>query len=188
MSKESRRKRRGPFVVSVGWVFADLLLALAMLFLVANTIRIPPRPTPTPIPSPTPTPTPSPTPNALILDPGQIRLSLTTNDPDGLSRGDATAMADLAQEIRSQITKLGLQSRRAGIAIAYGGAQNPNQIDRAIAIAGQVYNVLDSLGRQKFVFCKTLHYDKLYILYSNPNIIEIDLYMFNKSVGCDNVT
>src|SRR5947209_6037186 len=35
--------------MSVGWVFADLLLALAMLFLLANTLSIPPIPEPPPI-------------------------------------------------------------------------------------------------------------------------------------------
>jgi hypothetical protein len=48
--KRKRRTRRDMFVLG-GWLFADLLLGLAMLFAVANTVgQEPPTPTPTPAP------------------------------------------------------------------------------------------------------------------------------------------
>lgn len=46
-----RRRTRRDMIVLGGWLFADLLLGLAMLFLVANTVGAPP-------PEPTPTATP----------------------------------------------------------------------------------------------------------------------------------
>ncbi len=47
-----RRRREGRDMILLGgWLFADLLLGLAMLFLTANTVGTPP-PTPTPTPSP----------------------------------------------------------------------------------------------------------------------------------------
>lgn len=49
-----RRRNRRDMIVLGGWLFADLLLGLAMIFLVANTVGAPP-----------PTPTPTPTPNEL---------------------------------------------------------------------------------------------------------------------------
>lgn len=49
-----RRRTRRDMIVLGGWLFADLLLGLAMIFLVANTAGSPP-----------PTPTPTPTPNLL---------------------------------------------------------------------------------------------------------------------------
>jgi hypothetical protein len=49
-----RKRNRRDMIVLGGWLFADLLLGLAMIFLVANTVGAPP-----------PTPTPTPTPNEL---------------------------------------------------------------------------------------------------------------------------
>lgn len=47
-----RRRTRRDMVVLGGWLFADLLLGLAMLFAVANTVGAPPpEPTPTPLPN-----------------------------------------------------------------------------------------------------------------------------------------
>lgn len=46
-----RRRNRKDMIVLGGWLFADLLLGLAMLFAVANTVGAPPPPpTPTPMP------------------------------------------------------------------------------------------------------------------------------------------
>ncbi len=52
-----RRVRHRDAFGLIGWLFADLLLVLAMLFLASSTVA-----RPVPSPSPTPTPTPSPTP------------------------------------------------------------------------------------------------------------------------------
>jgi len=47
-----RRRNRRDMIVLGGWLFADLLLGLAMLFAVANTVGAPPpEPTPTPLPN-----------------------------------------------------------------------------------------------------------------------------------------
>ncbi|MGI8977551.1 MAG: hypothetical protein ACR2GS_12605, partial [Thermomicrobiales bacterium] len=46
-----RRRTRRDMIVLGGWLFADLLLGLAMIFLVANTAGSPP-PTPTPTATP----------------------------------------------------------------------------------------------------------------------------------------
>ncbi|HEV2127416.1 MAG TPA: hypothetical protein VGR22_02225 [Thermomicrobiales bacterium] len=46
-----RRRNRRDMIVLGGWLFADLLLGLAMIFLVANTVGAPP-PTPTATPTP----------------------------------------------------------------------------------------------------------------------------------------
>lgn len=47
-----RRRSRRDMITLGGWLFADLLLGLSMLFLVANTVGAPPpEPTPTPLPN-----------------------------------------------------------------------------------------------------------------------------------------
>jgi hypothetical protein len=181
---------RGIFVISVGWLFADLLFALAMLFLLSNTLGMAPIPTPTPKPVVTSIiPTPTPTTGGILLEKQRVELTLAVNNPYALSQGDPQAKADLAQEISQQLTQKGLQNRRAGLSIVYGGAGNDSQISEALAIAAQVYNVLDDLGNQKFVFCQALHYDALYVLGSNLQTVKIDIYFFISSLGsCSNVS
>ncbi len=185
MSTNRRKDSKASLILPVGWLFADLLLALAMIFLVANTIQPPSPPKPTPTPKPTKvvvTPTPS---TSLILDPARVTLILTKLDPDKLSNGTADAVTDLENKIREQITQKGLQNRRAGIAIAYGGADNYNQADRGSSVSAEVYKVLDMLGQQRFVFCHTLHYDPLFTLNHPHDTVVIDIYFFSPSVnGC----
>src|SRR4051794_35341427 len=60
-----RHSRRGVFrdtMSLAGWLYADLMLGLAMLFFVFNTVG--PEPLPSPTVTPTRTPTPSATPTA----------------------------------------------------------------------------------------------------------------------------
>lgn len=187
MRRGARFFRDRAFSISVGWLFADLLFALAMLFLVSNTLGVPPKPKPTPIPTVEVT-TPTPTPNALLLDRHSVRLTLSVNNPGSLSQGNAQAKAALAQTIRAKINQQGLQDRRAGLEIVYGGALDDSQIGEAESIAGQTYAVLDTLGNQKFVFCHALHYENLYVLGGSLNTIVIDVFFFDKSVeNCQNL-
>ena len=65
-----------------GWIFADLLLGLAMLFFTANTVG-----------SPAPTPTPPPTPNLLATSRATI-ASLSTQQ--ALTDADLAALNRLA--------------------------------------------------------------------------------------------
>ncbi len=180
MKGRRQRFKERVFTISVGWLFADLLFALAMLFLLSNTLGVAAKPKPI---RPTPTPTMVPTPDALLLDRSRLRLTLTVNNPGALSQGDAQAKAALAQQIRQQMRQKGLQDRRAGLAIVYGGAPGDGDISTAQSIAGQVYSVLDSLGSQEFVFCHTLHYDALYVLGNSLQTVIIDIYLFDASVG-----
>ncbi|MFM9107261.1 MAG: hypothetical protein ACKOWF_11260 [Chloroflexota bacterium] len=51
MNPPRRRRSERDMIALGGWIFADLLLGLAMLFFTANTVGQPP-PTPTPLPTP----------------------------------------------------------------------------------------------------------------------------------------
>jgi len=66
--KRKRRTRRDMFVLG-GWLFADLLLGLAMLFAVANTVGQAP-----------PTPTPTATPNLLATSESNLALQQAENE------------------------------------------------------------------------------------------------------------
>jgi hypothetical protein len=175
-----RRSTRRSIFPTAGWLFADLLLALAVIFLSANTIglklKVIPKPTPTITialsPSPIPTTiTPTPLPR---LELNKNRLVLSIN-PNGLLNNSQDAINNLKGEVRSQAI---LQRRTAGLVIAYGGAPDIKQINRAQDIATKVIAILQSLGSGDFVFTRTSYYDPLYILYSTDTVTTIDIYLF----------
>jgi hypothetical protein len=176
MRSDHRSPRVRDTVLLSGWLFADLLLGLAVIFLAANTVGVKPQliptPTPTPIPAPSPSPTATPLPR---LELNKHRLTLTI-DTNGLLNNSQGAINDLKRQVRAQTF---LHGRRAGLVIAYGSAPDVTQIVRAQNVANKVMSVLQSLGNEGFVFIQTSYYDPLYVLYaSNPNTVVIDIYLF----------
>ena len=174
MRKSFREDLKNSFTVSAGWLFADLLLALAMLFLAANTFAIhPPPPPPKIVKKVTPTPTPKPT----VLP--RLELSFhefTINvDSNGLLNNSQGAIASVEQQVKAQAV---LRGRSVGLVIAYGGAPGDGQIGTAQAIAGKVYDILKTLGRQGFAFSRSSYYDTLYDLGGKTSIVTLDVYLF----------
>lgn len=162
---------------SIGWLFADLMFALAMAFLVATTVGQPPRPdavahaSTAPSRSRSPAPTRSPEP-VLELNPVEITLTV---DPRGLLTGNASAKAALARAIRRDSR---LSGRRAGLVLTFGGALNGSQ-GQAIAIANQADNVLRGLGAQGYVFRGTV-YRPFLALNASPSALKVDVYLFKR--------
>ncbi len=98
---------------SVGWLFADLLLALAMLFLIANTVGNPSqsKPKTTLVPTKvvlgiTPTPTPLP---RLELQFHEFTINV---DPNGLLSGSQSAIDNVKNQVRGQSV---LRGRSVGL-------------------------------------------------------------------------
>lgn len=173
------RKARDTVMLS-GWLFADLLLALVVIFLAANTLGIKLQPTPTPTPGVTPTPTlslPTPTPTPQRLDFKYHRISLQNVDYNGLLANSQSAINTVEQMIRSQPS---LQGQSVGLAIVYGGAPTDNDISQAYAIADKVRGILQTLGQQGFAFQRASYYDPLYRLGDIPGDVVIDVYLFKK--------
>lgn len=161
-------------MVSVGWLFADLLLALAMIFLLANTVGSSNKPKLKPTPTPTrvlPTPTPTPLPR-LELKFHEFTINV---DPNGLLNNSQSATVSVEQQVKAQAI---LRGRNVGLVIAYGGAPGDSQIGQAQAIAGKVYGILKFLGKQGFAFTRSSYYNTLYDLGGSPNIVTIDVYLF----------
>jgi len=173
--KTFKNNLKRSFALSAGWLFADLLLALAMLFLAANTIGIkppPPPPTPTPVtPTATIAPTPTPLPR-LELNFHEFRIIV---NPDALLNNSESAVNAVKQQVRMQAI---LRGRSVGLVIAYGGALNDSQIPKAQAVAGKVYEVLKSLGREGFAFTRASYYSTLYLLGGSPTTVLLDIYLF----------
>jgi hypothetical protein len=175
MLRQRRTGQHGLFSIA-GWLFADLLLALTIIFISANTIGAKPivkaRSTPTPTLIPSPTFTPSPLPS---LEHDYLRFKLTI-DPNGLLNDAPKAIEQIKQQVKS---KSQLQGRSAGLVVAYGGAPSVDQIGSAEKIAMKVISVLRDLGQKDhFVFFTTSYYDPLFVLYGQDTIAVIDVYLF----------
>lgn len=175
MSRRIREDFRGSFFVSAGWLFADMLLVLAMLFLASNTLSSPRiaitrTPTVNARASVTPKPTVKPPVDLLHKQLIVVRnVNYTALVVDNPSKKDIAALAD---QIKNQVIKQGLQNRRAGLAIAYGvAADNSNdQINKASSIAGAAYKALDVLRQQNFLFFRdALPYEALFTLNHDPS-------------------
>ena len=174
----NRYRRRGILAsVTVGWLFADMLLALAMLFLTANTITVIKQPTPTPTATPTPTPTallkPTPTP-VPRLETVSHRIEITIS-ADGLLAGSSDATNSVKQQLRAQSI---LQKRDVGIAIVYDGAPNASDISRSQSIDDKIYEILRQLGQDGFAFSRASYYDDLFVLGTPQSQVSIDVYLF----------
>lgn len=84
-----KRKSRtgGSMVVLGGWLFADLLLGLAMLFAVATTVGAPP-----------PTPTPTSTPDQLATAEANFAQQRTDNEQTVVALENQVSQADLSAQ------------------------------------------------------------------------------------------
>lgn len=169
--------RRGRYAhdstVAVGWLFADLLLALAMIFLIANTTNSAPKVVAKVKPTPTPTLTLSPTPIPRLET--HYKRIIIQVDTNGLLQGDKDTINQVKQQIRWR--KI-LQGHDVGLVIAYGGAPTVDDIETAKTIASKMYDVMRSLGKEHFAFGKASYYDPVYNLGASIDEITIDVFLF----------
>ena len=181
MSKHFRNELKSSLIIPVGWLFADLLLALAMLFLVANTIgattKAKPISTPTPIPKPTVSPTVTPSPR---LELTKHRTTLNV-DPIGLLNDSADAIQHVEQQFTAGPFLSLLHGRCVGFVVALGGALNGDP-DIATNVAGKVYNILRRLNKDRYTsaFKMATYYDPLFTGFYPPDEVVLDIYLFSK--------
>jgi hypothetical protein len=176
MQPGKRRLRLRESTLLAGWLFADLLLGLAIIFLAAGTVFKPP-PVPTPIPTPTPTPVPLPR-----LELGYLEVQLHI-DAQGLLNNDPAAIAAVKAQVRAQRA---LQGRTAGLVIIYDGAPDDGAIQQALEVDRKIEAALKSLGDEHFVFyCTSYYADKnpLYILGGDPNTAVLHIYLYTERLA-----
>lgn len=108
------RRHRLPTIAVAGWLFADLLLAFALVML-GTEASLPAHGT-TPRRTASPSPTPTPTPTRLGLERQWIAVKLSVS-PDAAAARRAAAV----QAIRRALDKHPeLDGRRAGMVITFG--------------------------------------------------------------------
>ncbi len=173
MRQPGRKSRLNDTVLLSGWVFADLLLALAVLFLSANTVGV----KPTAIPTPTPVITPTASPSEPRLDFNPVTIPFKGIDYNGLLSNNPQAVNDFKDRMRQQSV---LQGRSVGLALVYAGAPSDNDIKQAYSIADKIYAILKELGQQGFAFQRSSYYSHLYVLGEDPGTITIDVYLFKQ--------
>lgn len=154
-----RSRRRGLTAASsghflfggTGWLFADLLLAIALVFLVATTVgTTPPKPphkhvvaaTPSPTPSPKKTGQPEP-----ALDLNYVTINLTIN-PSAVMSGNSGAIAAIRKSVAANPQ---LRGRLAGLVLLFAGDDNGSypqwqKLDR------QMWQVIQGGGADQPVF------------------------------------
>lgn len=160
--------RASSAISAAGWLFADLLLVLAMLFFAANTMGI----------HPPPSPTPTPMPSKRVLEHTYCQIILNDGNPDTFRNQLSFAI----ETLEPQINAVGfLHGRRVGLAIAYGGIDNIDTRSLGTALAAQTYRVLDDLATHSDVFANTSHFDPLYTEERASDKIVIDVYLIVRS-------
>ncbi|HEY4035696.1 MAG TPA: hypothetical protein VGL94_17195 [Ktedonobacteraceae bacterium] len=167
MSRQSRQRYETTLGLTAGWLFADLLLALGMLFLVSNTVALPPRP------KLTPAVTPTPTSMDRILEYNYCPIPLTVDNLSSFLSDQGSAINQLEPKI-NQISFL--KNRKVGIIIAYGGASDGN-FDRGRQLASRVYDVIRDLGNKEEIFRATSYFDPLFDPSKAPNVVIMDVYL-----------
>ena len=176
MPRRSSRIGVGPNLFgATGWLFADLFIALAMAFLVANTVGNVPPPSARLVPTPTPTLSPTPVPpQALDLKPISITLYVNAS---ALLADNPQEIANIERQVRAVPQ---LSGRSAGLVLAFGGASGASPA-LGRQVAEKVDNdVLHALGAQGFVFQNTV-YREFFNLDEPPSIVSIDVYVFKKA-------
>ncbi len=138
----SHKAQRNMFTLA-GWLFADMFLAMTMLFLIASTIG-----TYTPE---NPKTTVIPTPKLIGMDKKPVIVSFTVDENDLLSK-NPSVVAEVKLQVRNQL-KSYLESHpnaKAAFVSTFGGGINDG-IDTAEAQSANA--ILQQMGRtQHYVF------------------------------------
>jgi hypothetical protein len=163
-----RAKEEGADAMRLGgWLFADLLLALAVIFLASGQGSAKPgqalrvtlslastpasTPTPTPMPptstsAPNPTPTPTATAAVFVIVETAAPQASISHQPvelviqtraDALLAGQADELARVKAAIQAAAREAGLE-RRAGIVLTFGTSPSPGEGSQLAARVNQV--------------------------------------------------
>ncbi|GAB2869166.1 hypothetical protein GCM10027074_41060 [Streptomyces deserti] len=161
MSPRTRQRRRGlGTVVLAGWLFADLLLVLALVSMADRPDPLASRPTESASPSPSPSASPSPTPT------GQPGVSRTYRQ----FKVRGTDREGLLRQIRSGTAKW--KGRTAALVLTFGGGQGGTSYAHRV-------NGLLSKARPE-MFGARMATDDFHDLSETPNTAVVRVYYYTQ--------
>jgi hypothetical protein len=186
------RGKHTPLYVTAGWLFAELLLGIALVFLISS-----PGAQPTPVATPTPTLFVSPTPTPKVPPPLELQpftLQVTGIDVNGLTGKvpNPTAVNDfqdaiMRQVIKTKLNDLSLVGLCAGLVIPYGG--DPAN---ATPIGDGMIRALQSLGtntaKQGQFFKLTKYHDPLIWLGQPYGTVKVEVYVYTGATPCQSTS
>lgn len=184
-----RKGKRVPLFFTVGWLFAELLLGIAMVFLISSPGAIkPPPPTPTPVTPTVPPPTPTLHP---YLSTSPVTVVVSGVDVNGLINNDAAAIRRFQNLVITQLKSAKFQKQPligqcAGLVIPYGG--EPTIGGNSIPIGGAMTRALRSLAvdssKHGQFFKLAVYHDPLIWVGQPYGKVKLELYVFNGSASC----
>jgi hypothetical protein len=172
--RNSEETRSSSAFASAGWLFADLLLVLAMLFLAANTMGIHPPP---PEAKATPTPTPSPTPHALAaLDPTIHSFSFHVNVDDLLN--DRPAATQIVKDTFKN--QKFIKNRKAGMMLVYPTCSLGKDV--YYRVVSKITAIVQNLGSTDQAYSAVIAYHPLCNDIADQTSITIEILLFYQSM------
>jgi hypothetical protein len=179
-----------PLYVTAGWLFAELLLGIALVFLISS-----PGAQPAPAATPTPTQFVPPTPTPKVAPPLELQpftLPVTGIDVNGLVKNNPKAVNDFQDKIMSQVAARQLNGQPlvalcAGLVIPYGGdPAASDQIGKAMTRA------LKSLGtnsaKQGQFFKLTAYHAPLVWLDQPYGTVKLEVYVYTGATPCQSTS
>lgn len=169
--------RRNLFALG-GWLFADLLLALTMLFLSATSAWS----------SPAKLATPTPAPQICGISQSPLMLTIAAPDAFGLRASPPTASSiesftgSVRQELQGQANNV------AGFVEVFGGSYAGSvDVGDGVALASGAISALRVLASQHFIFSQqTAYFKALWDGTLQSNQVAIYIFFFQLSAVCAN--
>lgn len=165
------------FFGGTGWLFADLMVALTMVFLVATTVGFPALTKPAgahrsahhksqALKKPEP---------ALELHPVTVPINLDYNGLLSNSQGAVNSV------LKSVLDDPRLKSREAGLILLFGGAgPDDSNEGTALEIDSKVQAILSSLNKKSVLF-QVAVYRPFLNPHEEPSSFHMDIYLFKTS-------
>ena len=166
------------FFGGTGWLFADLMVALAVVFLVATTVGFPAPPKSAAAHHPAPKKPAAKHPQA-ALDLNPVTITVTNLDYNGLLSNSPAAINSVRIAILGNAS---VRSRRAGLVLLFDGAnaQDPSGQRLALTVDGEVQRILRNLAAQNILF-QVAVYRNFLDLAKLPSDFKMDVYLFKTS-------
>jgi hypothetical protein len=169
----SRRDARPDLLTLTGWLLADLLLGVMVVFLAsipgASHAASPPPPTSSPAPSLPPASTPAPAPPMVSPNPTILTFTTSLAAITGPTTSDGEHER-VRREIFRQLQNAGVTGRRAAIVLTFGAT-----LDEGVRLATAVNDLIRSAFPSIFGDAVTNNYHDLD---APRGVVRLQIYFF----------